>query len=88
MAEKRQTELQNKRETVKDRQVYKITYGLFASKREAVTEVITAKKKGYEAKLIVDKGKYKLLFAEENNKEVAQALAENIKRVGINVDIE
>lgn len=78
---------QTAQEPIKAEPVYKVTHGQFTAKIEAVTAAAEARKKGFYVRLVVEKGNYKLLYAEGIGKAAAAAAVEIIKVAGLNAEI-
>jgi len=67
--------------------VHKLTSCGFKSKNEAMMAAGGAKKKGFSVKLIIEKGLYKLLFAEEISKETALEVLKSVEAAGLKAEI-
>lgn len=78
---------QEQRETSIDVQVYKITHGAFESKSEAITAAGKARNKGFIVNLIIEAGKYKLLYVKDINKVTAVGAIKRIKAAGLKAEI-
>ena len=74
-------------EPVKKAQVYKVTCGSFESKIEAAGKAREANNKGFSPALIVEKSKYKLLYAEETTKAAADRVLKAVKAAGLTAEI-
>ncbi|SEU28637.1 hypothetical protein SAMN05443270_4576 [Lacrimispora sphenoides] len=79
--------MQEPQEVPKAESVYKIIQGAFERKTEVIGAVGMAKKKGFPARLIIEKGKYGLLFTETISKTEAAAVIDAMKQKGIKADI-
>ena len=66
---------------------YKITSGNFKSKIEAAGKVREANKKGFTPALIIEKGEYKLLYAEETTRAAADRVLKAVKAAGLTAEI-
>lgn len=71
----------------KEAKGYKVTSGNFKSKSEAAGKVREAKKKGFTPALIVEKGEYKLFYAEETTKAAADRVLKAVKAAGLTAEI-
>lgn len=78
---------QEPQETTKAVQAYKIVYGTFERKLEAIEAAKTAKKKGFPAWLIIERGKYRLLFAERISRPEAVEAIKNLAVEDIKAEI-
>lgn len=75
---------QNEEKKVKG---YKVTSGSFESKIEAAGKVREANNKGFSPALVVEKSKYKLLYAEETTKAAADRVLKAVKAAGLTAEI-
>lgn len=78
---------QEPQETPKAAQAYKVTYGEFEHRTEAIQAAGEARKKGFPARLIVESGKYKLLFAEGISRAEAAEAVKNLSAAGVKSEI-
>lgn len=78
---------QEPQETPKAEQVYKVTQGAFESKTEAIQAAREVRKKGFPVRLIIEKGKYKLLFSESISRAKAAEAVKNLAAAGIKSEI-
>lgn len=78
---------QEPQETPKVAQVHKVTHGEFERRTEAIQAAGEATKKGFPARLIVESGKYKLLFAEGISKAEAAEAVKNLAAAGVKSEI-
>lgn len=72
-------------EQPKEKETYKLTYGNFKSKNEAIKELVIIKK-NFHASLIIDKNCYKILFGEYSKADAEKNLA-IIKASGIKAEL-
>lgn len=66
---------------------YKVTSGNFKSKIEAAGKVREANKKGFTPALIIEKGEYKLFYAEETTKAAADRVLKAVKAAGLTAEV-
>lgn len=78
---------QEPQETPKAEQAYKVTQGAFESRYEAIQAAAEAGKKGFPVRLIIERGKYKLLFWEGSSRAEAIEAVTNLEKVGIKSEI-
>ena len=78
---------QKPQETPKTEQVYKVTQGAFERRKEAIQAAIEAGKKGFPVRLIIERGKYKLLFWEGSSRTEAIEAVANLEKAGIKSEI-
>lgn len=71
-------------ESVKE---YRVIYCGLKDKKDAIQNVINAKTKGYLPMIIIEKGKYKLLYAKGIKKVEANQLMKGIKESGLEAEI-
>jgi cell division protein FtsN len=74
-------------EQVKNTKRYKITCGGFKARNEALRKAAEAKKKEFAPAVIVEGGKYNLLYAEGTTKEAAENALKAIKAAGLDAEI-
>lgn len=91
MAERKATKpaaesAQEPQEAPKAEQVYKVTQGAFESRYEAIQAAAEVGKKGFPVRLIIERGKYKLLFWEGSRAEATEAVT-NLEKAGIKSEI-
>lgn len=92
MAERKTTKqaaesAQEPQETPKVEPVYKVTQGAFERRIEAIQAAGEVRKKGFPVRLIIEKGKYKLLFSESISRATAAEAVKNLAAAGIKSEI-
>ena len=78
---------QEPQETTKAVQVYKVVCGTFERRTGAIEAAKTAKKKGFPARLIIERGKYRLLFTEGISRPEAVEAIKNLAAAEIKAEI-
>lgn len=68
-------------------QLYRITYGAFDSKLEAIMAAGETRKKGFITSLIIEDGKYKLLYVKDINRARADEAIMRIKNAHLKAEI-
>lgn len=81
------TTAQEPQETTKAVKAYKVVCGTFERRIEAIEAAKTAKKKGFPARLIIERGKYRLLFAERISRPEAVEAIKNLAAADIKAEI-
>lgn len=78
---------QETQETTKAVKAYKVVCGTFERRIEAIEAAKTAKKKGFPARLIIERGKYRLLFSERISRPEAVEAIKNLAAADIKAEI-
>lgn len=78
---------QEPKETTKAVRAYKVVCGTFERKLEAIEAAKTARKKEFPVRLIIERGKYKLLFAEGISRAEAVKAIKNLATAEIKAEI-
>lgn len=73
--------------TMESAKEYRVIYCGLKDKKDAIQKVINAKAKGHSPKIIIEKGKYKLLYAKGIKKTKANQLMKVIKESGLEAEI-
>ncbi len=74
-------------EQPKEKDTYKLTYGSFESKKEALTQLAAIKKKVAYASLIIEENCYKIFFGEFDKATGDKAL-ETVKTAGFEAELK
>lgn len=75
--------VQELQETPKAELVHKVIQGEFERRIEAIQAVKKVKERGFPVGLIIESGKYELLFAEGISKREAEEVVKNLAAAGI-----
>lgn len=74
-------------EPQKTESLYKLTQGDFKARNGAIQALREANQKGYYARLIIEKGAYKLQYAKGISKAEAERVKKDMEAAGIKTEV-